>query len=96
MFGRSAEFWVGLLAAAAFVFMRHKDNPLPSRLIITGISASLGFSLTDEFVGPDRGESLVAVVVVVFSYLILDVGSMIVTDKDFRADLLNILLGRKK
>ncbi len=83
------KFWVALASAAAWVYLRHRGKSYIERLAITAISSGLGASLADELARETgRGKILAVVVITVSIWVVLDIGSSILADKQSIKDAL--------
>ena len=79
---RPPEFWVGLVAAALYVFRKSESKHLWMRITEGGISAGLGFLLAPAAAQWAGGsEAIAAVLLTGLCYLGLDVLTSIVTDR---------------
>ena len=89
---RPPEFWVGLVAAALYVFRKSESKHLWMRMAEAGISGGLGFSLAPAAAQWAGGsEAIAAVLLTALGYLGLDVLTSIVAD---RAVIREIILRR--
>lgn len=89
MLERSVEFWVALLSAAVYVFLNSKEKAIHYRVLMVASSSGFGFALAKEvssYVG--IGETLSGILVIVFSYLIIDVLTAVVSDRAFVKELI--------
>lgn len=78
------EFYVAILAAAAFVFESNKEKPFFSRFMITIASAGFGFSVAPElsiYVGGSL--TFTGILVTALGFLILEVTAAIIADTSF-------------
>lgn len=86
---KSPDYWIALIAASLYVFLRSSDKPLINRTAMTAISAALGYSITPEIsVIAGKPELLTMVVVTTTAYLFLDFISALFADRDILIDLI--------
>lgn len=89
---RPPEFWVGVCAAALYVFRKSESKNFWMRLMEAGISGGLGFSLAPSAARWAGGsETIAAVLITALGYLCLDVLTSIVAD---RAAIREIIMRR--
>lgn len=94
MIERTTEFWVALAAAAIYVFLNSKEKAVHYRILMVASSAGFGFSLAKDIsLSLGIGEALSAVVMTVFSYVIIDVLTALISDRAF---VKGIIKGRFK
>lgn len=89
MLDRSVEFWVALCAAALYVFMNSKEKAIHYRIVMVASSAGFGFSLAKDasnWLG--IGETLAGVIITVFGYLIVDLVTALISDRQFIKDVI--------
>lgn len=81
---RPVEFYIAILAAAAFVFESNKDKPFMSRFIITISSAGFGFSVAPELSQYIGGSlTFTGILVTALGFLVLEVTAAIIADTAF-------------
>jgi len=90
------EYWIALGAATLWVWRKHEDFPLSARASMVAISAGLGVGLGPSvaaYAGID--ETIVAVALVTFGYLVLDFGTALFSNNgEFFKDLLKLKIGK--
>lgn len=89
MLERTTEFWVALIAAAAYVFLNSKEKAIHYRILMVASSAGFGFSLAkDASAWLGIGETLAGVVIIVFGYLVIDLVTALISDRAFVKEIL--------
>tara|TARA_Y100000310_G_scaffold211266_1_gene212037 strand:- start:16062 stop:16346 length:285 start_codon:yes stop_codon:yes gene_type:complete len=84
MVERTTEFWVALVAAAAYVFLNSREKAIHYRIVMVASSAGFGFSLAkdvSDWLG--IGETFAGVVIIVFGYMLIDLVTALVSDRAF-------------
>lgn len=90
------EFWVALGVGALIVLERHKDKPVISRMMITAISAGIGYALAPEAAEmTGRSEVLAVMILSAFGYMIIDITTSLIADREFLKDIIKARLGGK-
>ena len=93
---RSAEVWVGLIAAAAYVFSKGESKSYFTRVLDAGISGGIGFSLAPsaaQWTG--NSEAIAAVLVTALGYLGLDILTSVIADRAVIKEIILRRLGGK-
>lgn len=91
---RPPEFWVGLVAAALYVFRKSESKSIWMRGIEAGISGGLGFALAPSAAQWAGGsEAIAAVLITSLGYLGLDVLTSLVADRAVIRDIIVRRLG---
>jgi len=89
------KFWLAVVSAAMWVFMRHKGKPFLERFAITGISVGFGLSLAEALhKETGRGLPISAAIIIMFIWVVLDVISSLLQDANFKERVLNKFLGK--
>lgn len=89
MLERTIEFWVAVVAAGAYVFLNSKEKSLHYRILMVASSAGFGFSLApdaSEWLGVS--EAAVGIAIIVFGYLIIDLMTALISDREFVKSIL--------
>ena len=89
MVEKTSEFWVALVSAALYVYLNSKEKVIAYRLIMVASSAGFGFSLSGDaatFLG--IGKSFAGVLIIVFSYLAIDLVTALISDRAFIKDII--------
>ncbi len=95
MLGKPLEFWVALLTGVGIVIERNKGRPFVGRVFIGAISAGIGYSQTPEVAEwTGRSETLVAMVLGGFGYMLLDIVAAVLADREFVKSIIRERLGR--
>lgn len=82
MLDKPFTYWFALATAAAFVFERHKQKPLVSRLAIVSISAGIGHSLAPDFaIWTERSETMAVMLLTPLGYGLLSSLMALVSDR---------------
>lgn len=88
------EYYLALLAGIAFVFMQHREKPWPARVIISGISGAIGYSVAPEIASYfGRCEMLAVLICSALSYAVLDTAFGIVKDRATISEIVRARLG---
>lgn len=94
MLGKPIEFWIAVIGAMLYVAERHHTRRLLSRIILVGSSAGLGVGLAPDVAAwSGWSETIVAVVLIVFGYLLLDLGTALIADREFMKSIIRNRLG---
>lgn len=94
---KPVEYWVALATGALIVYERQRCKPMVSRVLIAAISAGIGYALAPdvaEFTG--RSEIIAIMLLTAFGYLIVDVATALIADREFLKDLIRARLGSGK
>lgn len=95
MFQRPIEFWVALIAGMLIVIERHKEKPMVARALIAAISGGIGYSMAPEVAAyTGRSEVLAVMVLTTFGYLVIDLTTSLIQDRDFVKDIVKSRLGK--
>ncbi|NNW55498.1 MULTISPECIES: hypothetical protein [unclassified Roseobacter] len=88
------EFWVALIAAAAYVYERGHEKKITSRILLVISSTGLGASLSEDLAEwSGHSEILAVVVITTTGYLVLDVITSLIRDREFVKELIRKRLG---
>lgn len=94
MLDRPPEFWVGVGAAALYVFRKSETKHFGLRITEAGVSGGLGFSLAPSAAQWAGGsETIAAVLITALGYLGLDVLTSIVADRAVIREIIMRRLG---
>lgn len=95
---KSTEHFIALIAAMAFVYLQHKEKSQLARILITGLSGGLGYSISSEIAAslPWLGGATAMALVTAFIYVALDTAGALFSDRQiFREILITKFGGRR-
>lgn len=97
MFNKPIEVWIAIIAAALYVFESNNERAFFSRLLMTLCSAALGLSLMadlSQYTG--LPETITGLLVTAFGYIVLEIGTALVKDRDFVKEVIRKKFGGDK
>lgn len=96
MMDKPLHYWIALIVGILIVIERHKEKPRTARIGIAAISGGMGFSLSPEAaIWTGRSETLAAMIITAFGYLVIDVLTALVADREFLKEIIRRRLGGK-
>lgn len=94
IFQKPLEFWIAILVGMGVVIDRNKEKTPITRMLLSGISGGIGFSLTPSVATwTGRDQVIVAMVLTAFGHLVMDVLSSILADRKFLMGIIKQRIG---
>jgi len=97
MFGKQIEYWAVLIGMAFYVASRDAETEnISKRVGKTLASGLLAYGTSSEVSGYlGMGEGFAAILIMAFGLIVLDMGTALLSDKEFFKDLVKKKLGGK-